>query len=226
MTHRISHPNDLFEHITGVLAVDLLEHAVSITDEVLLSSVIDNETGVYIKGSMTPLIPSNLLIMDTNSAVIKSYDELLKAKTDVYTTTGDLVITQRDLRLKAKYLSNGPDIPVSVINMAMAVVEEYLSVNCKYSRSVHRARSNSYLKEDVVSLEMDGKIEDAFCKLLDEVHNFIRNDTWHIYFYRLKGTTLIIEKTIDWRIYDWHCIQHKENNELEEFNYLNYSSDT
>ena len=57
--------------------------------------------------------------------------------------------------------------------------------------------------------------EDAFNAFIEtplsQLDQFIKDDNWNIYLSRVKTTSLYIEKTVDYRIYEWTRMQYEES---------------
>lgn len=65
-------------------------------------------------------------------------------------------------------------------------------------------------------LAHDNEFIGAIENLYDEVMDFIGNDDWNLYSYQLKGTSLIINKGVDWRVYEYYRMKFEKEESLLE----------
>lgn len=202
----------------SVLAIDILQHALCL-DEKIQHTMEPPEEGLYIVGGIEPLISAKKHYHYRSEyerrLVIGDLKNIFKQNEDILNHEGTMVISAKDLKLKKKYLTFTPNLPVTAVKVGAAVVMQFLNNLNRYTRS----QSISYRLNRFIKPEFQDWIEReeyalAFERLLDEVSNFVGKDTWHIYFCRMRGTTLLIDKMIDYRIYKYYeqlFAQHDEN---------------
>jgi len=204
---------ELLEINKEILIINILDYVVAIDSDPYLISLKDPEEGIYLTGSMEPIFSkSNFYITKDkfNKPMLLANDILdletiLSATNDVYDISGNLIMTAEDIRKKSKYLRLAPTIPVIGVKMGVATVLKYLNSLCVYTHvSSSKYNQESLVKEEALHLVNSEEYDIAFESLLDRVAKFIGKDTWHIYFYKVRGTNLIIQKTVDFRIYQWY----------------------
>jgi hypothetical protein len=213
-------PNKLLETSKEVIIIDLLDKAMNLKDE-QLKALIDPPRGIYIKGSLKPYIvegkryfPKSIFELSDDNVIRSNYrfniEEVLTFKEDIYDEEGNVVISEQLLKTKSKYMSLSPDIPVIAIEVAVVLVVNYLNNICPYTRGVRTNCLENLIRPEYSNYITTEEYESAYEKLLNTVFEFVGIDTWFIYFHRLKGTSLIIEKVIDYRIYRYHEIMYEE----------------
>lgn len=192
----------------AVIAFDILQHALNLPEE-CLNTFEPPEEGLYIVGGIEPIVSSkknyHFRSEYEQRLAIVDYKDILKRCEDVVDQEGQLVITGRNIKLRKKYLSLTPSLPVTAVKVGIAVVIKYLNSLNRLTRSQGIGyRLNRFVKPEFQHWIDNEEYDHHFEELLDEVSKFIGKDTWHIYFTRVKGTTLLIEKTIDYRIYKYY----------------------
>lgn len=180
--------------------------------------------GVIVKGSK---------VVDFQEERITDFQDILGLTENLIDECGTVVLTADDIKRRSKYMSLTPSIPVIAIEVAALMVKSYLDSICPYNKTVRSIRSISentleeFVKESYHHLIDEDEFDVEFESLLNIVSEFVGDDLWFIYTHRIKGTDLIIEKLIDFRIYDWYRMkydqQQLENKEIEELSSLGYN---
>lgn len=219
------HPNTLLEKAEGLLVVNLLEQASYISTDEVLAALVAPEPGLYIKGSVNPLLnsresyyPKSLSGGLYPEAKIVDFKEALKLQEDIVTISGEVVVSAFNLINRPHLFTTEPTLPVSAINVCYNVLIDYLFKRCKYARGRKLNHFSNYIKPEYQDLIDEEYLEDSLSDALDELHEFTVHSPWNIYMHKLTGTTLIIEKLVDWRIYDWTEIMYnKQQEESSDF---------
>jgi hypothetical protein len=214
-------PNKLLDQTTSIMIIDLLEHAMSVTSELHLNALVAPPAGLYMSKTMTPFMWSDREYYlrskyHTEAGRIHRLDDVLCVNEDIVDAHGATVITAAQLAVRKRYIRLEPDIPVTAMEMVLVLINDYLNAIAPYARTLPSKRQESYVRPEYWHLIDAGIYEDVFEPLLDQIFSFVGSDTWHIYFTRLKGSVLVIEKVIDYRIYRYHELQHLEHLALEE----------
>jgi hypothetical protein len=224
--------NDLLKNPQQVFIIDLLEPALCL-EQTLLDSLIDNPKGLYFKGQLEPFIYDNqdYYVVDENMnrllTITKTHlDDYLAnlnirnnniefdncSITDKY---GKVVISFEKINKNKRLITEIPTYPVTAVNMVANVLLSTLYKVCVYNNSninLHKLVKDeySYLVDNEV---FHNSLDYYISKLLD----FIGDDTFHIYFHKKQGCSLIIEKIIDYRIYGYYkLLEEKEENHNQE----------
>jgi hypothetical protein len=190
--------------------IDVLDHVLSVDEDPYMIALKEPVKGIYLPGSIDPIVradslyypKSKLYEKNTN---IKSIDEIFDLKEDLVDREGKVVLSYRDLKLKAKYLKREPTVPAVGVKMAIGVVLHYLNnLYCHTHVNTIPYRLENFIKKEYMELYYSDAYSSVFENLLEQVMNFIGKDYYFIYFYRVKGTCLFIEKCIDYRIYKYY----------------------
>ena len=220
--------NELARVVKETLVVDLAPHALNLNPE-LKATLIDEEPGIYISNLLNPIFPADgeYFLVDRVDSVkyglLKNNPQGLIPLTfkDLFNhifnngppigpghifnqKTG--TVTKRTVFEHIKpMLRPAPQISVRAIEAGLATVVSYLNNLCRYTCVL----SKQYVLETLVKPEFKHVLEKndfeaAFDDLHLQINQFVGNDTWCQYQYRLNGTSLIVEKGLDFRIMDWH----------------------
>lgn len=199
---------DVLLYVKGALVIDLMPHVMAVDEDPFLKALVKPPEGLYLVGSIEPLVEKGKAYyprsqFPTAAQPIQDLHTLSSLKDDIVNTNGDIVLTLRDLITKSKFIKKEPTVPVTALKAAVSVVEQYLtSVSRNSKRSHPRYRLEFLVKETYHDLIIDDEYMKVFKKLLNEVSDFVADDTFNMYYTKIKGTSLIIEKGIDFRI---HC---------------------
>lgn len=212
---------ELIKENKQVIVIDLLDQVLGIEEVPYLTALLDPEPGLYVVGDIEPILKksenyylrSKLVVAPYNgtamagmvfydqSPKVEDYAAIAQIKDDIVDENGRVVISHKDLRTKGKYFRQEPTLPAVAIKMAIVLVQNYLNSLC---RDTH-VRFVSYSVESLVKKEhMEMALSDefiaAYSTLINKVMDFVDKDNWHIYYLKVKGTALIIEKTVDHRV--------------------------
>ena len=192
----------------SVLVIDVLQHAMCLSEEVQ-QTMEPPEEGLYVIGGIEPLVSTKKTYHYRSEyeqrLSIVDFKGIFKQNEDILDHEGNLVISARDLKLKKKYLTFTPNLPVTAVKVGIAVVMKFLNSLNRHTRTQNPIyRLNRFIKSECQDWVDREEYDHAFESLLDEVSNFVGKDTWHIYFCRVRGTTLMVEKMIDYRIYKYY----------------------
>lgn len=212
---------EVLEHVEETIVIDLLQHAVSLEEDPYLIALKDPVPGVYITGDLEPIINFNNIYyrkqqFGSKSGLIKNFEQVITACDDIVNEHAGLVLTHRNIKTKKRFLNPAPTVPAMAIKAAISVVQRYLNTlshHMRYAGNTYRLEN--LIQDKYVSLIEKDEYLHAFEKLLDTVAEFVGKDHWNLYFYKLKGTSMIVTKGVDWRIYDWYRIQFEKENVSE-----------
>lgn len=217
--HELTKPSD-------IIIINLLEH-IGVIPEPYSSKYLEPYTkGLYLRGNISPLLlEGNTYYKDfkvnkdgkINAVKFESLAEILLCNNDVYDSRGEVIVTARDLFCNKKFIDTKPNIPVQLIKVGIAVVLEYLNSLNKYTNvNSINYNLNRLVKSQHRDLIVKEYYQTEFNVLLDIISDFVGKDSWHIYFYKVVGTNLVISKTIDFRIYDWYRMKNESQSDNEQ----------
>lgn len=220
---------DVLAHVEEVCVIDLLDHAMTIGED-CQKALVPAPKGLYLVGSMDPVLyegvtyyaKSDVVVNGdvydfANSQPIKDLSKLIKKPDDVYDATGKLVITKKQLMARSRFLKTESTLPVVGMKMAMAVVKKYLSTLCRHTSYIHdQARIRELIKPEFLDQYDTEEFMDNFTRLLGQLDTFIGNDYWNMYWFKMQGTSMVVLKGVDWRVYRYYQMTLPESDPDEE----------
>lgn len=214
-------PAHLLSKVKDVCIIDLLKYAVNL-DLSLHKALVEPQAGLYLKGAMFPFMKEGQVYYPRSGYgqamdVIAPLKNVFSLREDVLDENGNIILTAKQIINMKRFVTLKPDIPVTAILLAKEMALIYLRSVCPYTRTLLQWDIAPFLKEEYQHLIYEGHFENAFGRLLDEVHSFINEDNWFYYFNKLKGTSLVLEKTVDIRIYEWHKQKYEEQLKKEDY---------
>ncbi len=228
--HDFTSMTEVINHVEAVTILDLMD-SITTLDEKFMVALIEPPAGLYVHGSIEPFIDfskkyylrsdfgnENKFIQTAVQGIDNDYRATLAShKQDILTERGDVAVSYRDLVTKAKFISAEPSVPVTALKAAIAVVEQSLTSFCWHSKRSHPQYRLEYLvKPQYRDFIVNDEIVDAFTPIQKKLMDFIGDDQMHIYFTKVKGTNMVIEKAIDWRIYKYYEMTFKSQEEHQE----------
>lgn len=208
---------EVYNHVEQATVIDLMEH-VTAMDTAYQEALIEPPAGIYITGAIEPI-----LLGDRKYFARSGYQNskgagidlrnLFDIKDDILNENGDLVLSFKDIVHKKRFINFAPTIPVTALKVAVGIVEQYLISSCHHSKRSHPTYRLEYLvKPEFQHLVINDDYIEQFARLRDRVMEFIRDDRWQVYYTRLRGTSLIIEKGLDYRVccYYEHLFKSQE----------------
>lgn len=219
MNFNIKNMEKLISKTSEVIIIDLLEHVIRMPEDPCLNALVEPEQGLYLVGQLDPFISiKNKLFFKSNlEKQILIPNEILNAKEPIVNEFNEVKITPSDIFTKRNYISTSPSIPSVGIKLTCSIATRHLNELCVYTKSnIGSARLDELVKPEYQYLIHTYKYEKELSRLLDKINEFVSSDIWHIYFYKIVGTNLVIEKTVDFRIYDWYRLKNEYENQNTE----------
>lgn len=110
-----------------------------------------------------------------------------------------------------KNLVETPIVDYRLMDVVEKCIDDYLYRLCPHTRTT----LNSYSLDRLIDPKVEGEARQSLVEnlqimlmsVIDEVSAFVGPDSWHFYFTERKGSSLVISKTVDFRIYDWYRIK-------------------
>jgi hypothetical protein len=187
--------NDLLKKSTSVLILDLLNLQYLLNEE-QSSWFIQPEMGLYRKGDIKPFIPANdPRFKDKDYKDKFRIEPLININLLYYLTqyVVDYFIPLSNLGIKPR-----------LIGLRVIDRMDYLS------DPIHGTDADKL----EVKRSRDSILEELFHKsIIRQLEDFVGHDIHHIYFVKIVGISLFIEKFIDFRIYDWYEKVHFKDQE-------------
>ena len=167
--------------------------------------LIHPQEGYYLPHSLEP-IPTELYIVNkTKTALIPYTGDIRKLTCSIYDKYSNIIANDSIMKEQEKYLFSTPKLPVQGLKMVKALVEN--RVECflpwvKYQTS--QRYIYNLLKSSDVDIFENGSLDRLMESIYQMLDDFIKRDIWFIYFIKYIGLDLIVEKTIDFRVKEWH----------------------
>lgn len=215
--------SDLLRETVGYGVFDLVPYVAQL-DSSLLDTLNEPVGGLYLPGNVEPLFMEGetYWVAKRHERIAVSYDVILKDTLASKTPSQERILPPGELqnkdgepvikrllyeRIKHR-LGVYPSVSIRGCEVAIAVVIDYLNTLCPYVNVPHRHyQLPALIKAAHHSLLEKQTFETALDDLVLDVIKFVGKDTWNIYQYKVSGTTLVLEKGLDFRIVDWHMNQ-------------------
>jgi len=197
-----------------VLVVDLLSEVMRWDEDPYIVGLVEAEHGIYLPGSVEPVMRLGGQYRTTKGFMITDFDQIYSLKDPIVDQDGEIVITPDKLRKLKRYITTTPQTPATAVKVAISIINNYLYNLSQYTSTPR----GPYKLERLVKDEYEHLIhEEAYDILMDDlimsIQSWVGKDQHFIYFTKTVGTTLVIEKTIDFRVYDWYRIHQEDGDE-------------
>ncbi len=170
-----------------------------------------NPEGIYIFNTLHPVLLPGQIGYLKNGKTVNFTDILKYVDEDVFNENGILKIPGKVLQNKSKLINQSGFFPISALQLLKHNVDKNLQSFCPHSVPFTSAVSyDRYLKKSAEDLIANGVCDSVLELEIPEIHEFIYKDLWRIYFVKTKTNNLFIEKSIDFRIYDWTKMKYEE----------------
>jgi hypothetical protein len=165
--------------------------------------------GVYVAGEIFPrIIPgreyfTKVKVIGHSEALVKinAFENITTAILD---ENARLVIPKYMVLDKDRYLSNTPTVPARFYILIGLLIQNHLDMLSPItSRRADSRKIINLIKENYEDIYESGDLSIACRYILDQVDSFVGNDVWYMYFSKFVGKDVIIEKTCDYRVYQW-----------------------
>lgn len=220
---------DVLAHVEEVCVIDLLDHAVTM-DEECQKALVPAPKGLYLVGAMDPILyegttyyaKADVVVTGdvydfANSKPLTDFSRLIKKPDDVYDLSGKLIISKKQLAARARFLKMEPTLPIMGMKMAMAIVKKYLSTLCRHTSYIHdQTKIRDLIRPEMLDRYDSEEYMDSFTRLIDQLDGFIGNDYWNMYWFKMKGTSMVVLKGVDWRVYRYYQLTLPDNDSEQE----------
>lgn len=123
--------------------------------------------------------------------------------------TGRYLYADKDLPYKNKE----QELPIRGIAIMNAYIERLLGVNSAWVKHYNPSLVDIWgvyvLAEYANTPEVFDLIENQLCDIRTDILEFIGKNHWLMHFQRMRKNDIIIEQSIDYRVYQW-CLEHPE----------------
>lgn len=204
--------DSLFSLVSGLMNFSILESAVKL-EQAYRDYFWDPEPGVYYINGVEPIIKKHT---KETYYTPQSYQENLPitdygaVKTDVINEYGKIIIPAYVMQNQHKFLTMSPKLPINSLKLIKCALNQYIiDSTMPYDYNPDAVLITELLNEEGILLYEEGAMEVYYERYINAISDFVGDDLWHIYFVKLNNTSIIVEKTVDYRIWSWH--KHMED---------------
>lgn len=179
------------------------------------------QEGIYIAGSFEPVIVASKQyfthVIEKGVTVKVPIKDISKVNENIYNTDGKIVVPAYVMQNKENLCSNSPFLPTRGALIVLNLIKyEIASISRWENNQGYRMALNNSFTRDAGEV-LDELMVDRLCEsLTDQVKDFIGKDTWNIYFTKLIGVDVCVEKCTDYRIHEWTLDQIKKSNHEQD----------
>lgn len=198
---------ELMDRASEVYVFDLTRYLMRIPEE-LRQVVVEPDEGLYTKGGLIPFLPKgnyyklSNLYQGEDTLQPLTFEEILGCSDAIVDRFGDTVLPVQLNR--SNLFSTTPSINPNLINILLSVALDTLyGCNSHFNNTNFEYKIRKFVKRDEMGIDIEEAFRSVLDPIVEEVLGFIGRDTWHLYFHKVVNTTLILEKTLDYRVLDW-----------------------
>lgn len=206
----------------AILVLDLQQYINTLESNDLLSMVVQTEIGYYLPGKNKPYIEEDIYYpvefyqsKDPRHAITNLEDVLNTRIPLIPLNNPKKIINPKLISKYRKEITTKPKINIKALGLVTAYAVRFLNYITP-ANTWHTGvfpKPSYYISEDYDTREVDDAIETALDSLYIQIREFAGSDIWNLYNITRKGTSLYIEKMIDYRIYDWYRINRELSGE-------------
>jgi hypothetical protein len=209
--------------VEGVFIVDLYIQSLYLPNSVK-DALIDDMPGLYLPGVLKPIIPANQInnITVTDSSNLNNYLTTSIAELKRIAVENKDYFRNKTIRYEAggmegsfflqiyRSLSDKPGKSIVQMQFIKDLMLDFLYQRCRHN--VHSFQKYyKYVKQSHIEIIESGNFGDDLRFIIDDLNKFISRHVNHLYFHKELGTNLIIEKSVDYRVYEYYKLLEKLN---------------
>lgn len=206
---------------TEVLMLDASRYIDCLYQHRIDQYIVEPQKGLWLPWAKEPyLLADTYVIKDDLSGIeITDLNEVVKCNEIVIGKTNKKIYHPDQFKKIKSKLRSTPSYPVELVNLIYAQVRQYVTLLAPVNRryDTRQIRVSNYIKPEInINSELLESIEIALDDLFLAVNEFIDKDCNFLICTRVEGTTIIIEKLVDYRIFDWNRKMREELNPNED----------
>lgn len=208
--------NDL--EIEATLTLNM-EECASYIESYCADFILPPPKGIYSNSRIEPVMIDGgyyyTVETKANNTMRNPVSDLDKVKKglSVYTDVNGrdmVVVTAMQLQNKEKCLSTLPIRPYRGVKIVEQLIANQVDSFIKYRKGAKDLYGgvSSHLATQTSPDELErlmGIIKEQYSDIRMDVQSFMGKHDWNLYFIKFKGGNATIQKSIDWRAYDWMC---------------------
>lgn len=203
-TESISSVNQLA--VDAYLQVDM-RFSADLIEGVCGELLADPPKGVYHISKLHPVMVDGRSYFYRQGIETLLVEDINKVTTAVFDADGNCVIPSRYMRDKARFLANTPLLPYRGLLIVKAIVDHQINTFAAYHRVTGKTLAD-YVRPHFkagVELEEDllNNLDNCCASVRKELMVFLGDDVWNMFFTKQLTTALRIERSMDWRAWEW-----------------------
>lgn len=201
--------------VQSTLLIDM--HDLALQIEMKFSAcLIPHAAGIYMLGREKPvMVPGQQYFRrETDKASGQRISVIVNGmhdiKGDIFNLDAELILSRH---VKPQHLSDAPSVPVVGMKIIEAFAKKLVMEKSAWSRGAPQPMEEmlkEFLRSEMFAHNNQELLE-SLCEALEtmmldlktDIRQFLGADDWLMHFVKTKGMDLFVEKTIDFRIYDW-----------------------
>lgn len=208
-------PDELLETIDESYIEDCKDEAFAI-NRLYGQYLMPNPTGVYTKQSLYPVVRPDMKIYSATTGNRISIADIVKEKQGVLDSSGKLCISARQLAGK-NTLSLIGYYPITAMRLIGSRITQSLYSYCRIHVPQTVSMHDIVYMGDAPIDEIDEYLDFILSSKLGKIEEWVCKDLWRIYTTSINRCSVVIEKRVDYRVYDWHRREYdKRHPELWE----------
>lgn len=212
---------ELLNTVEDMIIIDLSNYICLLNDE-LMDSLVDPEIGVYKRGSIIPRISlrNNVYFESDKTKPITNPELILERKENIVSSSGEILLSGNEITVCSKQFSSSPFIHPTAISLAKGIIDNYIFyLTCKTGYGKGLTQLEEFVKPEKHYLIRQDEYFVVLQPMLDLLSDFVEKHTTHIYYTRLRSSSLFIERMCDYRVVEYYRL-------LEELNSIKHRRTT
>ena len=191
------------EKVYAIDTIDYLHHYEKVKDKLIPVK------GLYITGIGKPIVEfstSYYVYNGDSYTLITSVEDIKITKSDIY------IFNQGEYEVRYKYsslkkivdsLTITPKVNYAYVKFLEHMVSFIVQRFLEYTTYVDNRKLTLCLKPESRSYITADEFIDDFSDLYELISDLVYENRWNMYFIRTVDTSIIVERGVDYRIYDW-----------------------
>lgn len=213
---------EALNELEGIFVIDLYKQSLLLPDQIK-QALIDETPGYYIPGIVKPILTKrdngrcNVSIDNGKNFISTSIDELIRISKINREYFRNITIEYNGKNIHGnlflqyfKDLSTTPSKSLVQMKFVKEIILDFLYQACRQNNHSFRKYYN-YVKPEYIDLIETYNFGDDLREVIESLNKFISRHTNHLYFHKELGANLIIEKSVDYRVYEYYKLLQKIN---------------
>lgn len=216
--------SDLIQYSHSSLVLDLRNYIGACNTPAYQETLLPPPAGIYLKGEPYPLVDMSKLhfarptshknLQHPQLKPLQSLNDLTP-NIDVVDGDGGVVLHGLDIYKFKNLLTDTPGYKYQAIRAACYFGVKALSQLCVHSNVRPPFDYRTIFKPEAYDLVEDESL-DVFNHLKYAIASFVGDDELFLYYIKLTQSTLMIQKNVDYRVFEYYRIKFTEQEEGDE----------